>query len=282
MMLDLESVRLFALVAELGNLTRAAEAAGTVQPVVSQRLKSLEKALGRKLLERSPRFVRLTPEGTLFLERAQALLRAHDAALASDDRPAPRISIGASDHALGVGIERILTRLQETLPNNAIIEVQLGSSQSIREAFEAGRVDAAVIRRESNAGDGELLGTDPLGWRASERYKPGTDGAIPLAVLAPPCGVREVAISSLDHAGLRWRQAFVGGGCAVLLAAVQAGIGVAPMGRLASGGAPDRGPQLGLPPLPDSQIVLLARAGSAHVAEAIRALAAGVRASLSY
>ena len=46
-MLDLESVRLLVLVADLGNLTRAAAAAGTVQPVVSQRLKSLEAALGR-------------------------------------------------------------------------------------------------------------------------------------------------------------------------------------------------------------------------------------------
>ena len=54
-MLDLASVRLFVLAAELGNLTRAAEAAGTVQPVVSARLKGLEAALGRKLLARKIR-----------------------------------------------------------------------------------------------------------------------------------------------------------------------------------------------------------------------------------
>jgi len=43
-MLDLESVRLFVLVVDFGNLTRAAQAAGTVQPVVSQRLRALEAA----------------------------------------------------------------------------------------------------------------------------------------------------------------------------------------------------------------------------------------------
>ena len=43
-MLDLESVRLFVLALEFGNLTRAAEAAGTVQPAVSARLKALEAA----------------------------------------------------------------------------------------------------------------------------------------------------------------------------------------------------------------------------------------------
>ncbi|MBP0651994.1 LysR family transcriptional regulator, partial [Mycobacterium tuberculosis] len=67
-MLDLESVRLFVLAAEYGNLTRAAEAAGTVQPVVSQRLKALEARLDRKLIDRTPRYVRLTADGAVFLQ----------------------------------------------------------------------------------------------------------------------------------------------------------------------------------------------------------------------
>ena len=83
-MLDLASVRLFILAVEFGNLTRAAEAAGTVQPVVSARIKGLEAALGRRLLERTPRFVRPTKEGMAFLPKARALMAAHeDAARAS-------------------------------------------------------------------------------------------------------------------------------------------------------------------------------------------------------
>jgi len=92
--LDLESVRLFVLAAEFGNLTRAAEAAGTVQPVVSQRLKALEAALGRRLLERTPRFVRPTPDGTAFLDRARALLAAHDQAVRF--APSPAVTRSAS------------------------------------------------------------------------------------------------------------------------------------------------------------------------------------------
>lgn len=52
------------------------------------------------------------------------------------------------------------------------------------------------------------------------------------------------------------------------------------MGRVGSGGAVDAGPALGSPPLPASEIVLLAGAGSPPVAAAVRALAAGVRAAL--
>lgn len=49
-MIDLESVRLFIFSVELGSLTKAAEAAGTVQPVVSQKLKMLEQRVGRLLV----------------------------------------------------------------------------------------------------------------------------------------------------------------------------------------------------------------------------------------
>src|ERR1700753_1411736 len=128
MMLDLESVRLFALVAEYGNLTRAAEAAGTVQPVVSQRIKALETRLGRKLLDRTPRFVRLTEAGESFLPHAKALLAAHDAALMDDDGEVPSVSLGISDHVLGVSLSEVLRSLRLGLPARARITVRLGLS----------------------------------------------------------------------------------------------------------------------------------------------------------
>ena len=280
MMLDLESVRLFVLAADLGNLTRAAEAAGTVQPIVSQRLKALEATVGYKLLERSPRFVRLTPRGSLFLDRARPLLSAHEAALNPDDRPAVRIGLGMSDHAIGVGLEQVLRHIRAALPFRATIDVQVNLSVQLREQFDAGEMDAVVIRREGRGKEGEVLGLDPLGWRAAEDFVLPVNDPVPLATLGPACGVRAVAVRILDRAGLFWQDTFVGGSCAMLLAATQAGVGIAPMGRLASGGAPDKGPALGLPPLPESQIVLLARTGSAVVTAAVRALEAAVRASL--
>jgi DNA-binding transcriptional LysR family regulator len=280
MMLDLESVRLFVLAADLGNLTRAAEAAGTVQPIVSQRLKALEAALGYKLLERSPRFARLTSRGSLFLERARPLLCAHEAALNLDDRPAVRIGFGMSDHAVGVALEQVLRHVRAALPPPATIDVRLDLSTRLREQFDAGEMDAVVLRREGRGKGGEILGVDPLGWRAAEGLDLTADAPVPLATRGSACGVRAVAVRALERAGLPWHETFVGGSCAMLLAATRAGLGVAPMGRLASGGAPDKGPALGLPPLPESQIVLLARTGSATLAAAVRALEAAVRASL--
>jgi len=279
-MLDLQSVRLFVLAAQLGNLTRAAEAAGTVQPVVSQRLKALEETVGHKLLERSPRFVRLTSQGAAFLERARPLLSAHDAALNLDAQPTVRLGLGISDHAIGVAMEQVLRRVRASLPSRTIIDVRVGLSTQLRDEFDGGDMDAVVIRREGRGKEGEVLGLDPLGWRAGEDFVLPAGAPVPLATRGPTCGVRALAVRALDRAGLPWHETFLGGSCDVLLAAARASVGVAPMGRLAAGEAPDKGPALGLPPLPESQIVLLARTGSAVTASAVRALEATIRASL--
>jgi DNA-binding transcriptional LysR family regulator len=281
MVLDLESVRLFVLATEFGSLTRAAEAAGTVQPVVSQRLKALEAALGRRLLERTPRFVRPTADGAAFLERARVLLAAHDEALRfTAGGPAVRLVVGLSEHAVGVSLEGVLRRVRAALPAGAAVEVRTGQSQPLRTAFDAGELDAAVVRREAGGAGGEVLGADPLGWRAAGDFALRPGEPVPLATLGPPCGVRAAALRALDDAGVAWHERFLGGGCAALLAGARAGLGVAPMGHAASGDAPDLGPALGLPPLPASEVVLFGRAGSPAVAGALRALAAGMRATL--
>jgi DNA-binding transcriptional LysR family regulator len=174
----------------------------------------------------------------------------------------------------------VLHRIRAALPKLAVVEVRRGMSQLIKAEFDAGGLDAAMIRREAESGEGEVLGTDPLGWRAADGFRWTADEPVPLASLGPPCGVHAAAVRALERSGLSWRQAFVGGNCASLLAGARAGLGVAAMGRIASGGAADRGRSLGLPALASSQIVLLARNFSPQAAAGVRALAAGIRAVL--
>lgn len=278
-MLDLTSIRLFILAVEFGNLTRAAEAAGTVQPVVSARIKGLEGAVGRKLLERTPRFVRPTADGVAFLAKARALMAAHDEATRFDGEPRARFAMGVSDHAIGAGLEHVIRHVRAALPSGSAIELRLGMSQHVRALFDDGELDAVIIRREAGGSEGEVLGTDPLGWRsAAEHADP--DGAVPLVTLGPPCGVRAAAIRQLDAAHHPWREAFVGGSCTALIAAVRAGLGVAPMGAVASGRMGDAGPRLGLPALAPSEIVMFARTGSPASAAAARGLEGAVRSML--
>jgi DNA-binding transcriptional LysR family regulator len=275
-MLDLQSVRLFVLAAEYGNLTRAAEAAGTVQPAVSARIKTLESQLGRKLLDRSPRIVKLTEAGASFLRHANALLEAHEAALSGAATENPSISLGISDHVLGTSLPAVLRSIRLGLPAGARLTVRLGTSHETRESYQRGDVDLAVIRRDGGGGDGETLGEDDLDWYGDlPEWRRGQ--ALPLVLLPPPCGVRATAIAALEAEGLPWREAFSGGSCLALAAAVQAGLGIAPLGRVTAGELRPSSYRETLPRLRGSRIVMLARTPDAHHSNAARALSASVR-----
>jgi len=99
--LDIPTVEAFLLVAELQSFTRAAEALGTTQAAISMKLQRLEAVLEKRLVERSPRAVRLTADGTAFLPSARALMAAHDRALSGEREVQQQLSLGISDHASG-------------------------------------------------------------------------------------------------------------------------------------------------------------------------------------
>src|SRR3954470_14099380 len=78
--MELRHLRYFVAVAEAENVTRAAAKLRVAQPAVSRQIRDLEEELGLALLERSPKSVRLTDAGRIFLEEARAVLtRADDA-----------------------------------------------------------------------------------------------------------------------------------------------------------------------------------------------------------
>lgn len=72
--MDLDSLRVFLKVAELGSFTRAGQHLGLSKARASIRVRELEAAIGSRLLHRSTRTVRLTTDGEQFLLRARRLL----------------------------------------------------------------------------------------------------------------------------------------------------------------------------------------------------------------
>lgn len=75
MQFDLTDLRLFALTADEGNLTRAASGRHLSLAAASARIKALEQQAGLPLLYRQARGVRLTPAGEAFLHHARGVLR---------------------------------------------------------------------------------------------------------------------------------------------------------------------------------------------------------------
>jgi DNA-binding transcriptional LysR family regulator len=277
--LDLDAVQAFVLIADLNSFTRAAEASGTTQSAISLKLKRLEQRLGRRLIERNPRLVRLSADGAQFLDRARDLLAAHERAVSDFGAATARLAIGISDHAAGPELPELLGRVSAHDPA-LCYDVRVGFSRDLIDTFDRGEIDAVIVRREADRRSGEMLLQDRLGWFAAPTFRRRNSEPLRLANLAASCGVRGIATRALDAAGVPWIETFVGGGIAAVAAAVTAGLAVAPLAvRIAPVGAVDIGAAAALPKLPRSTVVLHSRVSEPRRSGALRTLAAAFRAA---
>jgi DNA-binding transcriptional LysR family regulator len=275
--LDISTVQAFLLVAELQSFTRAAEALGTTQAAVSMKLQRLETVVGKRLVERSPRAVRLTAEGGAFLENARALMEAHDRALSGQQPVRQQLSLGISDHVAGPELVPLLERLH-AVSSQLALAVTIGFSRDLLDAYDSGELDAVIVRQEAGRRGGEKLAEDEFGWFAAPRLKWRRGESLRLATLAPPCGVRAIAIRALDKAGVEWSEVFIGGGVTAVVAAALAGLAVAPLAqRIAPPGLIDIGPAHGLPQIATSRVMLHSKVGDPAKLAALRTLAATFR-----
>ncbi|HZH42855.1 MAG TPA: LysR family transcriptional regulator, partial [Lysobacter sp.] len=132
----------FAAAARSGNLTRAAEGLNLTVSALSHQIRTLEERLGRRLFERRPRGVSLTPDGARLLERIAPHLDALEHAL----RPfSPRrdevltISLLAS-----MASAWLVPRLGGFLAQHPQIEVNLLSSAALVDFDRETGVDGAL------------------------------------------------------------------------------------------------------------------------------------------
>jgi len=280
--LDIDALRALVLVADLRSFTRAAEALDTSQAAISLRLKRLETRLDRRLLERTPRLVRLTPDGETLVTQARQVIAAHDAALAAlEAKPQRPLKLGVSDQAVGAQLPGLLARVRQRLPGLKL-EVRIGLSSELAALYEQGMLDAAILH-QVGAGKpprgSELLLNDRLGWFAAPDFELQAGEPVPLLALAPPCAVRAAGIRALEQADMSWMEAFTGGGVGALAAALSAGLGVAVLGRRARlPGMMELTKKQRLPELPATAVYLLSRVSDPVLARALREIASAIRA----
>jgi DNA-binding transcriptional LysR family regulator len=204
-------------------------------------------------------------------------MEAHDRALSGQRLVRPQLSLGISDHATGPELVPMLERLN-AVSSQLSFAVSIGFSRALLDRYDAGSLDAVIIRREGSRRGGEKLIEDTFGWFAAPRLAWTGAERLPLATLAAPCGVRTVAVRALDKAGIGWREAFVGGGVTAVIAAALAGLAVAPLARrIAPPGLIDIGPRLQLPELGGSSVMLYSKVGDSTKLGALRTLAATFR-----
>lgn len=272
--LDLDAVKAFVFIADLQSFTRAAEALDTTQSALSLKLRRLEDQLGRRLLERTPRQVRLSAEGGVFLDAARSLVGAHERAMASFQVEQRRLTIGISQLIVGSELPALLRRMNEHDPH-LLIEMRVAGSREVMQAYEDGALDAALILQADNRRQqGETIFTENFAWIGVPNWKLRPGQSLPLSTQGESCGIRAAAVRALDQAGIPWTEVFIGKGAAVVGAAAAAGLAIAVMARrTAPGGTIDVGSALSLPSLPSQDVVLYSALNDRRSRHALRTLA---------
>ena len=267
--LDLDLLRCFVTIAETGSFTRAGERLGRTQSTISLQLKRLEDQLGRAVLERTPRTIRLTPEGERMLGTARQILRLNDAAIAELFEPdiAGSVRLGVPEDFATAHLPAVLAAFTEAHPL-VELEVTCDLTLNLLDRFNSGAFDLVLVKREPSAPlQGTRVWREPLVWVARDRLAVAEMEVVPLIVSPQPCVYRKRAVDALDVAGKRWRIAYTSTSLAGSQAAVKAGLGITVLPReMVPPFLMPVGVEVGLPPLYDTEIALIEASGLSNTA----------------
>jgi DNA-binding transcriptional LysR family regulator len=216
--MDTRQLAAFCEVVDRKSFSQAAERLGVTQPAVSLQVRSLEKRLGIKLLDRSGRRVEPTEAGLRLYRAAQRMLSVEEQLLAEmtdSDLGELRgdLVLGASTGPGGTVVPVLLGEFQRQHPQ---LNVALSVSDTNRvieqvaeRELELGIVGAAPRHRgvvfEPFFRDEVVLVVPPDHPFAGKRVSLDDLRGEPLILMQEGAGVRQVIEEELRHAGVRLR-----------------------------------------------------------------------------
>jgi DNA-binding transcriptional LysR family regulator len=152
--MELRHLRYFIAVAEAENVTRAALKLHLSQPGLSRQIRDLEDELGFELLERTAKSVRLTEAGRSFLAEAKAVMARVGEALSTARAVAAKckteFAVGYAP-SLSVSIlPHTLRTFQQSMPNLRVMLHDL-STEEMLAGLRDGSLKAAFMARPERA-----------------------------------------------------------------------------------------------------------------------------------
>lgn len=145
---SLDRYRIFHAVAQAGSLSQAAEKLFVSQSAISQSIKKLEQQMKTSLMIRTPRGIRLTPEGAVlfsYLDQALQIIDAGERHVADLQRlNRGEIRIGASDTLCRHYLLPALDRFHKEHPH-IHLHVTNRTSQETVTLLENGQIDFGIV-----------------------------------------------------------------------------------------------------------------------------------------
>ncbi|MFH8750400.1 LysR family transcriptional regulator [Streptomyces rimosus] len=233
-MFDPVQLRTFLAVAQTLSFTQAAHRLGLRQSTVSQHVRKLEAAAGRRLFSRDTHAVDLTEDGEAMLGFARTILEANERAAGffTGTRLRGRLRFGASEDFVLTRMPEVLEEFRRDHPE-VDLELTVELSGTLHEFLAAGRLDLVLAKRRPGpargrpeAPTGRLVWRDRLVWVGTDRLRLDARRPVPLVVFPPPAVTRARALEALERQGRDWRIACTSGSLNGLIAATRAGLGV--------------------------------------------------------
>jgi DNA-binding transcriptional LysR family regulator len=166
--MEIRQLRALQAIAETHTFTAAAERVHITQAAISMQIRQLELEVGASLFVRTPRRCVLTHAGEILLERAQRILREHDAALEEmaelSGATRGRLRLGSSSVMFSSDpLPQLLNELHKRHPQ-AEVTVGSGTSEVLVKQILAGELDLAFVSLpvEARGVQTELLLEDEL------------------------------------------------------------------------------------------------------------------------
>jgi len=157
----------FVAVVEVGSFTRAAAHLGVSQPTVTNRIKTLEQALGTPLLERLPAGIRPTGAGRELLPYAREIVALTDRAekaVRTRGEPHGRVDVGSIESLTSYRLLPLIEYLYTRYPQ---IQISVHSSDhgDAISGVRDGRLDCAFfvdVRHDDDDLNTQVLCCEPL------------------------------------------------------------------------------------------------------------------------
>jgi DNA-binding transcriptional LysR family regulator len=216
--MDTRQLAAFCAVVERKSFSQAAERLGVTQPAVSLQVRSLEKRLGRRLLDRSGRRVEPTEAGAALYRSAQRMLQLEEQLVdelqaADGGELGGTLHVGASTGPGSTVVPVLLCEFHRANPGVAV-SLSISDTQSVVERvaereLELGVVGAARRHRgvvfEPFFRDEVVLAVPPSHPFANRTVSLAQLREEPLIVMQEGAGVRQVIEDELRSAGIRLR-----------------------------------------------------------------------------
>ena len=220
-------LRTFVAAADSGSFTHAAVAVHRTQSAVSMQIKRLESELSRTLFDRQGRGVALTAYGETLYRYARRLLALHDEALSAITAPrlGGKVRFGAPEDYAARFLPKALKRFAAVHPM-VEVEVRCDATPNLQKRFADGGLDVMLTTEDTWVGPGRRQ--IDLIWVVAEHGGPLDERPLPLALFHSGCLYRRNALLALEKNRIPYRIAYGSPSMAGVLAAVRAGLAVAP------------------------------------------------------